>query len=337
MIEVEHTQQEVAPVPAAQPVEWADYNRILIVDDNEAIHQDFLKILGDQDDGDLDSLEAELFGSPAESKGPQRPKFNIESAMQGDTAIEMVQQACAEGRPYSLIFMDVRMPPGKDGIQTTKEILGLDPFVSVVICSAYSDYDWSAITSELGLSDRFLILKKPFEVIEVRQAAHALQRRWALARQADDLVHNLEDKVEQRSRELRTVANDLKEEIEARKKMETELRLAQKLEAVGQLAAGVAHEINTPMQYIGDNVHFLGDCLQELWALMERYRSELHTAVGDDAESSVLKELRETYANLKILNKRKMGKAVLLTSVMNESDQLIAIFTASIKTVRKSR
>ena len=94
----------------------------------------------------------------------------------------MVQKALEEGRPYALAFVDVRMPPGWTGVETVKRIWGIDAEILIVICSAYSDYTWEQMVDQLGQSDRFLILKKPFEQIEVRQFAMALTERWNLAR-----------------------------------------------------------------------------------------------------------------------------------------------------------
>ena len=76
------------------------------------------------------------------------------------------------------------MPPGLDGIETTARLLREDPDVGIVICSAYSDHSWEEMTAAFGKTDRVLILKKPFDTVEVRQLAHALQRRWELARLA---------------------------------------------------------------------------------------------------------------------------------------------------------
>ena len=99
----------------------------------------------------------------------------------------MVQQALDEGRPYAMAFVDIRMPPGWDGIETVRKIWEIDSEILIVICSAYSDYSWEQMVRQLGRTDRFLILKKPFDVVEVRQFAMALTRRWSLAR-TDDLT-----------------------------------------------------------------------------------------------------------------------------------------------------
>ncbi len=153
--------------------------RILIIDDNPEIHSDFRKVLcrNLSTDNELDELEA-LFGDEPVDPRSRAPEIQVDSAHQGQEGIEMVQKALEEGRPYSLAFIDVRMPPGLDGIQTTKKIWELDPEIQVVVCSAYSDYTWQDIIHELTHTSRFLVLKKPFESIEVRQLAATLHQRW---------------------------------------------------------------------------------------------------------------------------------------------------------------
>lgn len=153
--------------------------RILIIDDNPEIHRDFRKVLcrNLSSDNELDELEA-LFGDEPVDPRSRAPEIQVDSAHQGQEGIDMVRAALEEGRPYSLAFIDVRMPPGLDGIQTTKKIWELDPEIQVVVCSAYSDYSWQDIIHELTHTSRFLVLKKPFESIEVRQLAATLHQRW---------------------------------------------------------------------------------------------------------------------------------------------------------------
>src|SRR4051812_11630547 len=134
--------------------------RILIVDDNIAIHDDFKKVLAAPggNAGELEDLEAALFDQVAPAAAIQR-EFELASAFQGREAYEMVQAACAEGRPFSVAFVDMRMPPGWDGLETIEHLWKVDPQLQIVICSAYSDHSWNDVCERLGDRDALLILK----------------------------------------------------------------------------------------------------------------------------------------------------------------------------------
>ena len=177
--------------------------RILIVDDNPSIHEDFRKILGAKTaaQSHLEDVESSLFGDeliPVDRNG-----FRIDSAYQGQDAMEMVIKSVLEGDPYVLAFVDVRMPPGWDGIETLENMWKASPELQAVICTAYSDYSWDEMTSRLGQTDNLLILKKPFETVEVLQMAHALSQKWTLGRQARLRMEDLDRMVRQRTAELR--------------------------------------------------------------------------------------------------------------------------------------
>ena len=157
-------------------------HRILIVDDNTSIHADFRNILcpDNSDDVAANALEAALF----DEKKPEELSFELDSAHQGQEALEMVRQALAENRPYALAFVDVRMPPGWDGVETIARIWEVAPELQVVVCTAYADYSWEDMRAKVGQPDSLLVLKKPFDNIEVQQLAHALTKKWLLSLQA---------------------------------------------------------------------------------------------------------------------------------------------------------
>jgi len=172
--------------------------RILVIDDNQAIHDDFRKILGESDSEDaaLQAAEARIFGAPAAML------FEIDTASQGEEGLKMVEKALAEGRPYAMAFVDVRMPPGWDGIETTQRIWQVCPDLQVVICTAFSDCSWNEMQDQINPQDRLLVLKKPFDTIEILQMANALTQKWLRLQESKVEFGDLHDMVSERTREL---------------------------------------------------------------------------------------------------------------------------------------
>ncbi|MBD9565676.1 EAL domain-containing protein [Pseudomonas sp. PDM09] len=175
--------------------------RILIVDDTASIHEDFAKILSPPsiEDDSLISAENALFGTPA---SVSLQSFVIDSAFQGREALDKVESALANDSPYAMAFIDMRMPPGWDGLETIERLWQVDPKLQVALCTAYSDYSWEDIAERLELGDRLLILKKPFDAIEIRQMASALTAKWQMTEDAALKMSLLEHAVEERTREL---------------------------------------------------------------------------------------------------------------------------------------
>ncbi len=227
--------------------------RILVIDDNQAIHQDFKKIFGagqEPTDAALAAVGAALFG---EATGPAvRPVFEVDSAFQGQEGLALVRRAREGGRPYALAFVDVRMPPGWDGVETTARIWEVDEEVQIVICTAYSDYSWDEMLEKLGRSDRLVILKKPFDNIEVLQLANALTEKWRLTQQAKIRLEDLEQRVIERTRDLQETNTQLgasNQQLAAATKRANEMASAALVasRAKSEFLANMSHEIRTPI------------------------------------------------------------------------------------------
>ena len=184
-------------------------NRILLVDDNPAIHEDFRKILiGPSAQAvALEAVESILFDAPASAATTE---FSLDSAHQGREALDKVTAALRAGRPYAMAFVDVRMPPGWDGVDTIARLWEVDPALQVVVCTAYSDYSWEKMTAKLGINDNLVILKKPFDNIEALQLAHALTKKWHVTAEAQLQVETLDRKVAERTRELEASNTELR-------------------------------------------------------------------------------------------------------------------------------
>ncbi|HWD93192.1 MAG TPA: ATP-binding protein [Verrucomicrobiae bacterium] len=338
--------------------------RLLIIDDNQAIHGDFAKILGSgSSENGMAEFEAAAFGAPTVSTS--RNSFDLSSAFQGQEGLQMVQRALDENRPYAMAFVDIQMPPGWDGVETAMKIWEVQPDLQIIICTAYSDYSWDEMIAKVGRSDQLVILKKPFDNVEVFQLANAMTKKWLLSKQAQLKLEDMERTIRSRTAELHSSHSEMETllasvsaaiigldrdkrvvrwnnastnifgisqdqilgqplfkagiqwnwelvqrsiddcqknrmaveldcveyrnageqngfinlvispsqssdsksldiillatEITQRRSVEAQLRQAQKLKVIGQLAAGIAHELNTPAQYVGDNTSFLKD------------------------------------------------------------------------------
>lgn len=248
--------------------------RILVIDDNPAIIEDFRKVLTPREDSKkLQAAEAAFFGDSSETKSVKLD-LSLDSADQGQKGLAMVQAALIEGRPYAMAFVDMRMPPGWDGLTTIEELWKVDPNLQVVICSAYSDHTWSDISERLGRNDQLLILKKPFDNAEICQLALALTTKWSLTLQARMKQEDLNRLVNERTAEL--------------EQKDISLRQKHKLEAIGSLAGGVAHEFNNLLQAIRGYTCFARD---ELPTDGQPYEDLTHVVDACDRAAAITGQL----------------------------------------------
>jgi two-component system NtrC family sensor kinase len=215
----------------------AHNTRILLIDDMPSIHEDFRKILAPEASPALPGEEAVL-GRPCE---PAR-RFELDSAYGGEEGVALAEAALRAGQPYAVAFVDMRMPAGWDGVQTIARLWAIDPRLQVVICTAYSDQPWDEVLQQLEVEDRLLVVKKPFDMIEVSQVAQTLTMKWSIARQSDEQLRQLESTV----RQLRA--------------SESQLRHAR-----GELQAfahAVAHDLNSPIAIVRAFVGLLAEEIQ---------------------------------------------------------------------------
>lgn len=286
--------------------------RILVVDDTRAIHDDFRKILLPPETTALDRQEAELFGA---ARSQQRAvHFEVTSAYQGQEAFAAVTAAIADGKPFSMVFMDVRMPPGWDGIETTERIWAVDPDIQVVICTAYSDYSWDQMSHRLGLTDNLVILKKPFDTMEVLQLAHALTRKWWLVQESKRHVERLNELVRQRTSELVTANESLLVDITRRQRAEDALRKAQqRLSHVISRCPAVIYSFETDEKsitpsWVSNNISELLGFSAEEANVPDWWAAHVHPDDWDHAMSSRAELFRTTKAAVEYRLQHKSGE-----------------------------
>ena len=176
--------------------------RILVIDDNPDIHDVFRKVLAADESmaGQLARAEAEILGKPMDEL--ELPRFEVECASQGAEGLECAVRAKKAARPFAVAFVDMRLPPGWDGIETISRLWDSDPCLEVVICTGFSDYSAHDISRKLRHTDQLLLLIKPFHNIEVQQIALSLAEKWRLSREVQSSFERLEAVVKARTQEL---------------------------------------------------------------------------------------------------------------------------------------
>ena len=280
-------------------------HKILIIDDNTAIHSDIRKIFTRNEElADLDALTAELFDEN-DSRSADVIHYELDSAYQGKEGFEKVREACRENSPYTLAFVDMRMPPGWDGLETIERIWEVDPDLHIIICTAYSDYSWQELFDRLGQSDRLLILKKPFDNAELCQMAAAMCEKRRLFGQAQMRLDEMDVIIQERTRELQHAikekdrdAQELKQALQELQQAQATLLHVDKLASVGQLAAGIAHEINTPVQFVGDNIRACSEMFEDVFQILLAYQSFIAELEEQELYQEQIRSIRDTEAQL---------------------------------------
>lgn len=171
--------------------------KILIVDDQPEVLEDYVKILDPypkkckETEEKLASMEAELFGDPDAKAGISRrieKEYAVATASQGEEAVSLVKKAIKEKKPFAVLFMDVRMPPGINGVEAASKIRKIDSEIEIVIVTAFSDVPRQDILKLVGPADKLLLLRKPFDGDEIKQLTLALTERWNLDKLAKKMT-----------------------------------------------------------------------------------------------------------------------------------------------------
>ena len=168
-----------------------DWNyRVLVVDDQREIHQDFEEMLTpDLTDASTDDL-AKAFASEVDESF--LPKFQLLHAGSGAEAYNMIKTAIEANHPIAVAYIDIRMPPGMDGIETTRRIRAIDENIEIVLMTAYTDKSLGEIVREMELLHKLLYIRKPFAREEIQQITLALAEKWNVESELGDKHRQLE-------------------------------------------------------------------------------------------------------------------------------------------------
>ena len=179
--------------------------RVLIIDDQKHIHDTFDRVFADSKRLDVVLSDFEsmfLQDGSEEDDGNQNPTeephYTVTHAESGEAGLDCVRESVANSRRFSVAFVDMRMPNGMDGLETTEQLWKVDPNLQIVICTAHSDHTWDDVLKRLGYNDRLLLLKKPFERDEARQLALALSEKRRLAELQHQRVAELKEEITRR-------------------------------------------------------------------------------------------------------------------------------------------
>jgi diguanylate cyclase len=157
--------------------------RVLIVDDEPAMRDTYRQLLLGSRNHEVNAakskLRAKLFAAaPAPPAHGAEPNFELTVCGEALSAVEAVRLSLQEGRPYTCVFLDMRMPPGHDGAWAAEHIRALDDEIEIIVCSAFSDIEPAALALRAGPADKIFYLQKPFHPHEVLQAARSLGQKW---------------------------------------------------------------------------------------------------------------------------------------------------------------
>jgi two-component system NtrC family sensor kinase len=198
--------------------------RTLVIDDDPCVHNVFANMLSQEFVPSARPQPAGL-ALPAESvPEAQFPRFEVDCAFGGEQGLEYVRKALAHKRPYAMAFVDLRMQAGWDGIETIGHLWREFPDLQIILCTGHSDFTWHDIIKRFGHTDRLLMLKKPFSVMDLRQLAYALAEKWNLFNQAKSHLEHLQKLVAERTAKLQESNQSLEQKIAQYKKAQEELR-----------------------------------------------------------------------------------------------------------------
>jgi diguanylate cyclase len=160
--------------------------RVLIADDEAEVRDAYRQILSEADMSSetavFHNLRERLFSKApdqlARNLSPSDTAFTPVFCEGAEAAVAAVREALAADDPFAVAFLDMRMPPGPDGVWAAARIRELDPAIEIVVCTAYSDVDPRDIGAMVPPEEKLSYLQKPFHPHEIRQMTISLASKW---------------------------------------------------------------------------------------------------------------------------------------------------------------
>jgi HD-GYP domain-containing protein (c-di-GMP phosphodiesterase class II) len=210
---------------------------------DHSVMDPLFEVLAVDDDSGLVGIYREILETSAvrSSETVRRPSFRVTGCSQALEAIEALKRKAGQGSAFSVIFMDVNLPPGPTGIWAAEEIHKLDPSANIVLVTGYIGSEVEKLSRDLAVSDRLLFLQKPFHPQEIIQYASALSSKWLAEQRVRALNTNLESLVFRRTQELELSNELLRQEIDRRQNAQRECQAS--LEAFQKIIDGAVMAI----------------------------------------------------------------------------------------------
>jgi response regulator RpfG family c-di-GMP phosphodiesterase len=184
------------------------------------------RILAVDDDSTILDLYQQILSSDAK-RGGSKATFEVDCCTQGKEAVETVKLALEFNKSYSVIFLDLNLPPGPDGEWTAEQIQKLDPYTNIVLVSGFMRAGPAKLANRSAASDRLLYLQKPFHRQEILQFATALSAKWLAEIELRNLHEEMEDLVDERTNALLQTNRQLRKEIATRQETEKALHMSE--------------------------------------------------------------------------------------------------------------
>ncbi|MEE8315289.1 MAG: HD domain-containing phosphohydrolase [Syntrophobacteria bacterium] len=188
-------------------------------------------------------------------------RFDLSMCSQAEEALDAVRKAVEEGNPFAVAFLDVRMPPGPDGVWLAEHIRALDPYTEIVMITGYSDTKPDEIASRVPPTDKLLYLQKPFHNLEIQHFAASLSTKWLGEKELRRIHYDLEGRIERRTHELINLNDQLKQDIVRRESAEAEVQstLAKLRSAMGGIVQAMAMTVERRDPYTAGHQRRVSD------------------------------------------------------------------------------